>query len=671
MEAYERETIAYRADIDGLRALAIISVILFHAFPSVLPGGFVGVDVFFVISGYLITSIIHTDLLHERFTLGGFYQRRVRRLFPSLLIVLFACSIIGYLFLFPDELISLGKYLISTNLYISNLLSLSESGYFDIASMRKPLLHTWSLSIEEQFYLFWPVAMAISYRFKSNLIVVGCILLLLSFLLGISDQNSTRTFYSPLSRIWELLSGCLLALANFRNSPKGFVWESTWKCAPLMIDNACSFLGIAGLVLSFTIADKGTFPGWQATLPVASAVLLIAGRQSYVNRMVLSSKLLVGIGKISYPLYLWHWPLLSFAFIFYKTPSPLFRLILVLISVILAVITYRFIETPLRKKPLQFVTTVLTIASLGLIGFGVVTVRGNGFSERFDKNTQRAFDQLAYPWIVQPTCVSSHSFVKDGFCIQSRPELSPESVIFGDSFAHAVGNGLVAPSKRNLELSPVLVVGRSGCMPFFEVEEIPNNQPHYECQQMLRGLLEYIVATPSIKRIFLVGRHPVRVGEVEGFGHEPKYLNVHYSIVTKEGLRATNANEAFTYGLEATLASLTALGKEVVFVHSVPEFDFEPRDCLRLSPASNSQFDCRIKRSIVEQRQARYRELASSVLKNYQHVSFFDPLTLFCDSDYCYPTMGGVLLYRDFIHVNADGALLMLEGMNLLSEVGK
>ena len=336
--------LSWRPDIDGLRAVAVLSVVVFHAFPNVLPGGFVGVDVFFVISGYLIGRIIFQDLQAASFSFGDFYVRRIRRIFPALLTMMAVTCAVGYGVLLTDEFRQLGKHMAGGAGFVANLVFLSEAGYFDRAAETKPLLHLWSLGVEEQFYLLWPVLAVAAWKLpvKTLHLLVG--LLVLSLLCAVLPglPQWMGAFFSPVGRFWELWAGALLA--------HGAVFHPQWsrRFSPRAWDGI-SVLGAALLVFALAVIDKNRqFPGFWAALPVAGAVcLLAAGPSAWVNRHVLSRHHLVVIGLISYPLYLWHWPVLYFVRLL-TPPNPAVLLVAVGGSLMLAWGTYAVVERPLR-----------------------------------------------------------------------------------------------------------------------------------------------------------------------------------------------------------------------------------------------------------------------------------------------------------------------------------
>ncbi len=357
----------YRADIDGLRSIAVLLVVGLHAFPYWVKGGFVGVDIFFVISGFLISSILYESLAHDRFSFTGFYMRRIKRIFPALLLVLAATWVFGWFALLPDEFKQLGKHMAAGAGFVSNYVLSNESGYFDSVAETKPLLHLWSLAIEEQFYIVWPLLLYAAWKKRFNLLTITAAIAIVSFVLNIRGTltDPAAAFYSPQTRFWELLAGALLAwLSLYRQDAlSGFarrldVWlgKAVYAQAPDPDGTTLRALqsvggGVLIMVAVLVLTSESHFPGWWALLPTLGAVLIIsAGSQAWLNRVVLSNRILVWIGLISYPLYLWHWPLLSLARIVEgDTPPRQIRIAAVAISIVLAWLTYLLIEKPVRS----------------------------------------------------------------------------------------------------------------------------------------------------------------------------------------------------------------------------------------------------------------------------------------------------------------------------------
>ncbi|PQZ87673.1 MULTISPECIES: acyltransferase family protein [Pseudomonas] len=383
----------YRPDIDGLRAVAVLAVVIFHAFPAHLKGGFIGVDIFFVISGFLITTIILGSLNKGSFNFIEFYARRIKRIFPALLIILISCCAAGWFLLLADEYKQLGKHLAAGSVFISNFALRQESGYFDNSAETKPLLHLWSLGIEEQFYIIWPLLLYTAWRARLNPLAVIVIAAAISFALNISNVRTSGsfTFYSPQTRFWELLIGSALAYITLNKEA-----ALTTLRMPAMIrekgTEVLSALGFIMLTVGFLrISESRPFPGTWALLPtLGTALIIAAGPKAWLNKKILSNRLMVWIGLISFPLYLWHWPILSFAHIVEGAlPSRNIRIIAVLVAITLAYATYRIIEKPIRKheNSRKIVLVLVSFMILtGLAGFSIF--KNEGYVSRLDDRAQ-------------------------------------------------------------------------------------------------------------------------------------------------------------------------------------------------------------------------------------------------------------------------------------------
>ena len=384
----------YRKDIDGLRAVAVLAVVAFHAFPNVIKGGFIGVDVFFVISGFLISTIVFENLDRGTFTFREFYARRIRRIFPALILVLLVCLLFGFLCLLSDELNQLGKHVAGGAVFVSNLLLWSESGYFDNVAETKPLLHLWSLGIEEQFYIFWPLILWLAWRLKTSYIYIIVTLCFVSFMLNINGikHNAVASFYSPQTRFWELLFGSLLAWLSLYK--KKVFTKKTHETLILLfgrsgthifgnvLSNAISITGCIFLFFGFCMINKEVkFPGFWALLPVLCAVLIIAaGPNTWINQKILSNKITVWFGLISFPLYLWHWPILSFNRIIYNNTLPtIFKLMGMALSILLAWLTVILVEKPFRFGNTRVGVKIGTLCFLAFVigGMGYIISRAN------------------------------------------------------------------------------------------------------------------------------------------------------------------------------------------------------------------------------------------------------------------------------------------------------
>ena len=435
----------------------MLLVLNFHAFPVAVPGGFIGVDVFFVISGFLITGIITRQQEFGRFSLVEFYNRRIRRIFPALIVVLCATLILGWFWMLPSALAQLGSDTFASAAFLANIALLLQSGYFDVESAKKPLLHLWSLGIEEQFYLFWPLLLMIAARLRMNVLAVAAVLGVASFLLNVAliGSSPVATFYLPFTRAFELLAGAALACAWDRVGHS--VRASNWRAS----------IGVALIALAAAILDShSAFPGWWAVLPVAGTALLLSSPAAWVNRVALASQPVVWIGLISYPLYLWHWPLLVFFGIIKFSPLTLLeRQLILLASALLAWATYRFVEIPFRfgvpsrRKMLNLGAGMAIVAAAG-----IAVVWGRGFDFRLPPEI-RAMASVrteSFKWRFHECLLdlSRETSFADG-CVER--DRRPLVLIWGDSTAGALLPGLrKAQETRNFGIAQLT---SNSCIP--------------------------------------------------------------------------------------------------------------------------------------------------------------------------------------------------------------
>ena len=482
----------YRADIDGLRAIAVLSVVGFHAFPSWVKGGFIGVDMFFVISGFLISTIIFSSLDRNNFSFIEFYSRRIKRIFPALILVLLFSYVFGWFQLLADEYMQLGKHIAGGSGFVSNFILWQESGYFDSAAESKPMLHLWSLGIEEQFYIVWPLLLWFSWKQRLNLLTMTIAVGLISFALNIVTVNTdvVAAFYSPQTRFWELMLGSFLAYITLYKD---------WRVKASM-GNIQSLFGAALVAGGLLLVDKEqAFPGWWAVLPTTGVALIIAsGSDAWLNRAVLSNRFLVWFGLISFPLYLWHWPLLSFVRIVEATtPSRVMRITAVLISILLAWMTYSLVEKPIRfgnrSRAKVLVPLLLMIVVFGLgyncykqEGFNGTGFRINERPEYYDYYSNTPPEQKyfkingiaeKYRWecdLYNGAQIRARESSQDPLklidekCIKRNHQYSNSVFIWGDSHGGHLYYGL----KNHLPTEyQILQITSSGCLPDVDIEE--------------------------------------------------------------------------------------------------------------------------------------------------------------------------------------------------------
>lgn len=445
---------SYRSDIDGLRAIAILAVVAFHAFPSSLRGGFIGVDIFFVISGFLISKSIFEDFDKNTFNFAEFYSRRVKRIFPALIIVLVACISLGWFILLADEYKQLGKHVAGGAVFISNLMLWNEAGYFDNSADTKPLLHLWSLAIEEQFYILWPLMVWILFKFRINISIASFIFAVAFFYLNVSlvKMDPIVAYFAPHTRFWELMVGCFLASVQKTDRTKltyGKIIFSKYQLYNLKnFNNIISIFAFSFICGGFYLIDKSIdFPGYWALIPVlGTALIIFIGPNAWVNQNILSNRILVFIGLISFPLYLWHWPLLSFVRIVEsEVPSRSLRIGVVILSIFLAWLTYRFVERPVRfnkSSAVKILALITLMTLLGGAGWNIYTRDGYELRDSV-KGFLNNKNELIRTAAVDDSCLKYIGLSKPFFpyCRYTNAYSDETVAVIGDSHAHVAYPG--------------------------------------------------------------------------------------------------------------------------------------------------------------------------------------------------------------------------------------
>ena len=646
----------YRSDIDGLRALAVVSVVIFHAFSWLIPGGYAGVDVFFVISGYLITTNILNGLSESTFTIQGFYQRRVRRIFPALVTMLVLVYAFGWFVLLASEYRQLGKHVGSGASFISNIILWKESGYFDTSSAVKPLTHLWSLGIEEQFYIVWPLLLWAIFKLRLQVLASTAVLAVVSFGIGLWSLNNdvVGAYYSPINRFWELLIGAILAAVMLKRTDSNSA--SKWQ-------QAGSIVGLALIVFTlFSLDSQSSFPGWNALAPTVGAALMIGcGPQTLTARRVFSLRPIVWIGLISFPLYLWHWPLLTFARIISSTmPTAQVRFGAVVLSIVMSWATYRLIEKPLRFHPRVKVITGALVASMIAIGLiGYITFDKDGIPSRevvqINPDVKTGDEGGANGW-VQDSCGISDSQVANLFdsCLEDNRG-NVRFALIGDSKAQALIGGLIRTSTEN---------GRWLFMGGNSDSGVPvpliSEEPLFERFQKLANIaINSVANNPDIDVVVLEGavRAMFGIADETSFATLPDSPN--YEIVTE--------------GLRNSISILTQAGKKVVLYIDNPPLP-NPEDCLQrkttigflnhLLVNPNPLCELRIETFVAQT--AKYRIMLDQLKQEFAgQVEVFDATEIFCGSDdqICRHVRWGRFMYSYTDHPSDYAAGIV--GLNL------
>ncbi|UYV39582.1 acyltransferase [Rhodobacteraceae bacterium D3-12] len=564
---------AYRPEIDGLRMIAVLGVVLYHFGLPGLPGGFTGVDVFFVISGFLIGGILWRDLEeHNTISLARFYTRRVKRLAPAYFAVAAASALAAWFVLLPFELREFGKELIAATTYLSNVLFWRGEGYFDIGAENKVLLHTWSLAVEEQFYIVLPFLL-LAFKFSRRLLLALLVALFIASLvaaIALTPSHQTTTFYLFPFRAWELLAGVLLAILGQQK-------RLTWAFHPLL-----SWLGLALILAGLVLIQPSGFPGWQALLPITGTVLLLAnGQQQNLLNRALSSPLPVFIGKISYSLYLWHWPVLVLSTYWRDGYSgPVEATLWLALSFVLATLSWAFIEQPFRRITPRSgwrVLTTLTLTSSLALGFGALAYLKNGLPDRFGPDTRIHIDASADFLQDGSRCLTPATgpLAGIGHCLIG-PEGPPRVIIWGDSHLRALMEGLAQAATQ--AQTPGLIIWRAGCPPLFgltKTESYATPAQDQACARDTAQIRDAFKQFETAHSLLLVARWAYYES-----GHDIG-KGAHHSIQLK-GYDATTNAEALSRAIKASLPEMTERFDRVFLFRQPPEFPlYDSRDTAR------------------------------------------------------------------------------------------
>ena len=644
----------YRRDIDGLRAVAVVPVVLFHAGVPGFGGGFIGVDVFFVISGFLITSLISEEIRQGRFSIVTFYERRVRRIIPALVFVLAVSSVLAAVLLFPSQFETFAKSLAATMLFASNVLFWQETGYFAAPASQQPLLHTWSLAVEEQFYVVFPLALVFIHRWlRGRWVAWLAPLAVLSFAFSVWGvrHSPTATFYLAPTRAWELLLGSLLALGAFPRLPGRL---------PMEIAGALGLALIAWGVV--TLSATSPFPGLNALYPCLGAALVIysGGSSPTYTKALLGTGPLVFIGLISYSLYLWHWPLLVFAsFWNIYALSPLQTAVVVALSFGAAAFSWKFVEAPFRRRgggfTRQRVFYAAGAASFVLAAFGLFGHLSQGWPSRVPASVAEieAFANSVNPR--QGTCLiqPGHTLTVDQTCTYGA-DVPPTYAVWGDSHADALIDGIGKVAKTHG--AAVKFLALSSCPPLLDVKR---TDPAYPCVADNNSFMDYLVGNDAIRTVILIARYAVYVegwtddlGPAErGMPSSPYITDLDGTVTSLAGRR-----DLLRSALHKTVGKLLAAGKRVVLVYPIPEVGYDvPSTLARVTMVRRPLDSFTRPFGLYEQRQKHVIEALDSLGDPDGLVRIY-PVKRLCDADHCIVSAGGTPLYRDDDHLSLPGA---------------
>ena len=641
MSSESTRSLSYRPDIEALRGLAVLLVVTFHAFPSIAPGGFAGVDIFFVISGYLITGIILNAQTVGQFSFFYFYSKRIRRLFPALLVVLSSAILFGWLVLFPDEFAQLGQHVIYSATFLLNFKFIDELGYFDVASHYKPLLHLWSLSVEEQFYLVWPVILILSLRLTIQPIWVLIFFALASFGAAVLLADKNLVHYHTFTRVWQLSAGAILAVTT---------QNRTLPSRPII-----ALLGALCIALyvipDFTESESRSV---LSVLPVLGASGVI------FSNIRLRTYLGLGfLGKISYPLYLWHWLLISFVTIYLGgLPDRIDLINAIVISLVLAWLTYRYIEPIRYRKSSTTSYLLLSMIGLGALGFfihktGGLPERENlSYLEKHETEFRRtiAVDEECEKY-VESLLGESRAF---NYCRAKNLAEKNKSVIalIGDSHAHALFPG-IEKIAEDYDYG-IILLANSSCPPFIGFEWGKDKAEILSCKKRIEQILRVLKSEPRISRVFLATRGPVYIhGEIQS---QFTQSSVEQSLATYV---QPNLNyETLERGVSNLLSELNEMTnvERVLYLLENPELDFLPKEVIP------RPFDLRktkkrnwISSALYLQRMEMYRKIFSR-FEGKNKLLLLDPYPVLCSVSKCLSFIDGEFAYADDDHLSVHGS---------------
>ncbi len=642
----------YRQDIDGLRAIAVLSVVIFHLLPNAIPGGFTGVDVFFVISGFLITGIIYKELIEERFSITRFYERRAKRILPNLFLVIISSMIAAYTFLMPGELLAFANSAFYAGIFTSNIFFWMNTGYFDGPSEALPLLHTWSLAVEEQFYIFWPLLMMLCIFLLKGRISRIAFMSSLAVASFISAQiylqiDPKAAFYLLHNRAWELLCGAIAAVIIINYEIR----------ISRLSASVISVIGLAFISLGFALISKeSSFPGINALYPcIGAALLIIGGMTKNITSSTLSIKPFVFFGRISYSLYLWHWPII----VFYKTYSGADTLtlteafLLFAVSVAISYTTYRLIENPIRyaniSKPKALAVSFFSIAAICAASYSFLFYEG--FPSRIPEQAKAVSGKgIMWGWKCPfpSSDAGTENITSKEKCVIGAPWSSAKErgVLWGDSHA-AHFMPLINSTGKDVGVS--LAVLR-GCAPFIDnkhVNRLMKEGPigNEKCAKVRAKFLSWIMEHDDVKVIVIAS----------AWAGYPKALygenSAHRSAEIGAGLIESE--------LERIIEKLSSKGKRVILLGDFPRPNKDYSACAVISASNVLRKPCPPNYLGLNSKETlKQHKLTNIVLerlaKKHSNVNAILPTDTLCDSNLCTTYVNNEFIYMDGNHIRRN-----------------
>lgn len=622
----------YRRDIDGLRGYAVLAVIFYHALPLVFPGGFIGVDIFFVISGFLITKIISQSLATSKFSFLDFYVNRIVRLAPALLITLTIVIIVGGIILLPDEYEQLGRHLFGGAAFIENFILYKEVSYFDTSSERKILLHLWSLGVEEQFYLIWPLIIWLAFFKRISLGKISLIIFIGSLFYGIwrIKLNPEAAFYLPQARIWEMMVGASLV--------------SLEKIKINIIHKWGAIVSLIIMIFSIAYINKSfEYPGWAVFFPVMTAFLLIWTSSDAIGKnLFFNNRVIVFFGLISYPLYLYHWPALAFIRIL-GFDDPFIRVVVIILCIPFSWLTYRYIEKNFRLHLNKI--SVAKFLGLGLFiigGIGLTIWQNKGFPERHPELLKIS---TALQW-GYPGNLEEFKF-KEGSFRQQKSNNSETVLFLGDSNVEQYYPRVDALIQTHPKIAKSVIFSALGCSPIPNVSGI--NRGH--CQKQLSLAADLVIEQRNIKTVVMTAFWPNYLSDAARF----------YFIDNGVKRPIAVGNTAYKMALDNLSEYIQKIKKEnvdVILILNIPSGQkLDPKMLVERSillPYLSLKKEFSMSESEMNPEYAVIKQDLISIAKN-NNIQYIDPINYLCSKGNCSSVdKSGMPIYRDHAHLSPE-----------------
>ena len=650
----------YRPEIDGLRAFAVLPVILYHAGFKSFSGGYVGVDIFFVISGYLITNIILQEISNNNFRLKNFWERRARRILPALFFIMLISIPFSLLFMMPNDVVQFFESLMSISIFSSNFYFMFKSGYFETTTQLKPLIHTWSLSIEEQYYFIFPIFFVFAWKYFKSFTLPFLIIIFI-FSLGLSHWASLYkphiAFYLMPTRAWELLLGVFCSYYFFYYN-KNFISKNYIN---KKVKNALSFLGFVLIILSILIySDTTPFPGFYALLPTIGTLLIIifCDTKTFLYKF-LCQKFFIGIGLISYSAYLWHQPL--FSFLKYKNipeTNSLSLMIVILLTLPLSYLTYQFIEKPFRNKKFLNTNKIFSLAVIFSIFFLVIGYYGHkkeGFPNRLNSFQANLFKDATDTFINCKNKNLKNIHINE-ICIVGNNKNDIDYAIIGDSHAQMMAPPIIKIGKSKGKRTAVMVKG--GCPPIQDVLIARGNSKIGVCKDLADVQYEFIKKN-NIKIVFLISRWSLYLDKKD-FNNEK---NAYFIITKKNKTQSINYTRMnFIKYLNKSIKKYKDIGVRVVLIEQIPVQKINPVKNIINIDAKNMK-DIYEKNSVEKIKSYQYLLYSNTLIKEIAKLNKIESIDLsnnLCGNYTCSLIKDNRLIYREQSHLNKYGALSLI-----------